>query len=61
MIQLDGDDSLIGRQAFSLLNAIYRKDKVGLTYGQYLLVNQDSNNLVSPKSYSSIIPEKALK
>jgi hypothetical protein len=39
---LDGDDSLIGRQVFSLLNAVYQKYKVALTYSQFLVVRKDS-------------------
>ena len=38
MIFLDGDDALIGRQVFSLLNAVYQKEKVGLVYAQFLFV-----------------------
>ena len=38
MILLDGDDSLIGRQVLSLLNAVYQKEKIALTYGQFLVV-----------------------
>lgn len=38
---LDGDDALIGRQVFSFLNAIYQKEKVALTYGQFLLVREN--------------------
>jgi hypothetical protein len=38
MISVDGDDALIGRQVFALLNAVYQKDKVALTYGQFLMV-----------------------
>lgn len=33
MIFLDGDDALIGRQVLALLNAVYQKEKVALTYG----------------------------
>jgi hypothetical protein len=36
MILIDGDDSLIGRQVFSLLNAIYQRNQIALTYGQSL-------------------------
>ncbi len=38
MVILDGDDALIGRQVFSVLNAVYQKEKIALTYGQYLTV-----------------------
>ena len=34
MTLIDGDDSLIGKQVFSLLNAIYQRDKPALTFGQ---------------------------
>jgi hypothetical protein len=34
MTFIDGDDSLVGRQVFSLLNAIYQRDKPALTFGQ---------------------------
>ena len=37
MVLLDGDDALIGRQVFALLNAVYQKEKIALTYGQFLL------------------------
>ncbi len=37
MVMLDGDDALIGRQVFALLNAVYQKEKVALTYGQFLI------------------------
>ncbi len=36
MVFLDGDDALIGRQVFALLNAVYQKEKIALTYGQSL-------------------------
>ncbi len=45
MVLLDGDDVLIGRQVFSLLNAVYQKEKVALTYGQFLLVR--NNQIIS--------------
>lgn len=38
---VDGDDSLLGRQAMSLFNAVYQKNKAGLVYSRYLLI---SNN-----------------
>lgn len=38
MVFLDGDDSFIGRQVLALLNAVYQKDKVALTYGSFLEV-----------------------
>jgi hypothetical protein len=41
MVFLDGDDALIGRQVFSLLNAVYQKEKVALTYGKFLLVRKN--------------------
>ncbi len=40
-MMLDGDDALIGRQVFALLNAVYQKEKIALTYGQFLLVRND--------------------
>ncbi len=39
---LDGDDSLIGRDVFAVLNAVYQKQKVGLTYGQFILVRKNA-------------------
>jgi hypothetical protein len=36
MTLVDGDDALIGRQVFSLLNAIYQKYKPALTFGQLI-------------------------
>lgn len=56
MVLLDGDDALIGRQVFSVLNAVYQKEKVALTYGQFLLVR---DNRVS-NGFSRSIPEKSL-
>jgi hypothetical protein len=41
LVMLDGDDALIGRQVFALLNAVYQKEKIALTYGQFLLVRND--------------------
>ena len=41
LVMLDGDDALIGRQVFTLLNAVYQKEKIALTYGQFLLVRND--------------------
>lgn len=38
MVLLDGDDALVGRQVFALLNAVYQKEKLGLVYGQLLVV-----------------------
>jgi hypothetical protein len=38
---LDGDDSLIGRDVFGVLNAVYQKQKVALTYGQFILVKKN--------------------
>lgn len=37
-VAVDGDDALIGRQAFSLLNAVYQKEKIALSYGQCLRI-----------------------
>jgi hypothetical protein len=36
MVFMDGKDSFIGRQVLSLLNSVYQKDKVALTYGSFL-------------------------
>jgi len=41
MVFIDGDDSLIGRQVFGLLNAVYQKEKVALTYGQFFMVREN--------------------
>ena len=38
---IDGDDALIGRQVFGLLNAIYQKEKIALTYGQFFILEKD--------------------
>jgi hypothetical protein len=38
MMLIDGDDALIGRQVFGLLNAIYQNEKVALMYGQFLIL-----------------------
>ena len=57
MILLDGDDVLIGRQVFSLLNAVYQKEKIALTYGQFLLVR---NNMVT-SGFSRDIPQSNLE
>ena len=42
LVMLDGDDSLIGRDVFAVLNAVYQKQKVGLTYGQFILVRKNA-------------------
>jgi hypothetical protein len=41
LVMLDGDDSLIGRDVFGVLNAVYQKQKVALTYGQFILVRKN--------------------
>ena len=38
MVLMDGKDSFIGRQVLSLLNAVYQKEKVALSYGSFLEV-----------------------
>jgi hypothetical protein len=38
MTLVDGDDALIGRQVFSLLNAFYQKEKPALVYTQLLFI-----------------------
>lgn len=53
MIYLDGDDVLIGRQVFSFLNAYYQREKCTLTYGQFLLVRQNSVS----SGFSTPIPQ----
>lgn len=40
IVNIDGDDSLIGTQVLSLLNALYQKHKPALTYGQCLIINK---------------------
>ena len=55
MIYLDGDDVLIGRQVFSLLNAIYQREKCALTYGKYLRLKQNS----VLQGFNSQYPKKA--
>ena len=40
MVFLNGDDAFIGRQVLSLLNAVYQKEKVALTYGSFLEVEK---------------------
>ena len=37
MIIMNGNDSLIGRQVFSLLNTVYQIDKPVLVYAQSLV------------------------
>ena len=41
LVVMNGEDSLIGRQVFSLINAVYQKSKAALTYGQELIINYD--------------------
>lgn len=36
MVLIDGDDSLIGRQVFALLNAYYQREKPPMVYTQLL-------------------------
>jgi hypothetical protein len=38
MVLVDGDDALIGRQVFSLLNAFYQREKPALVYTQLLFI-----------------------
>ena len=40
MITLDGDDNLIGRQVFKLLNAVYQKRKAKFVYLNFLFFLQ---------------------
>lgn len=35
---LDGDDSLVGKNALSLLNAIYQKEKAALIWSNFIIV-----------------------
>ena len=35
VVLVDGDDSLLGRQVLSLLNAVFQKEKLLLLYSQY--------------------------
>lgn len=41
MVLVDGDDALIGRQVFSLLNAYYQAEKPALVYTQLLFIYPD--------------------
>lgn len=41
MVLVDGDDALIGRQVFSLLNAYYQTQKPALVYTQLLFIYPD--------------------
>jgi hypothetical protein len=41
MVLVDGDDALIGRQVFALLNAFYQREKPALVYTQLLFVYSD--------------------
>lgn len=38
-IMLDGDDSFIGTNVLSLLNALYQKNKVALMWNNFLQIN----------------------
>ena len=54
MILLDGDDSLVGTQVLSLLNAVYQKEKLALVYSQFLMVNANQQVVVG---FSAPIPQ----
>jgi cellulose synthase/poly-beta-1,6-N-acetylglucosamine synthase-like glycosyltransferase len=41
MVLVDGDDSLVGRQVFSLLNAYYQTHKAAIVYTQLLFIWPD--------------------
>ena len=41
MVLVDGDDMLVGRQVFSLLNAFYQQKKPAIVYTQFLIVYPD--------------------
>jgi hypothetical protein len=56
MVFLDGDDSLIGRQVFALLNAVYQKEKIALTYGQFIVIR----NSFTFQGFSRPIPSDLL-
>jgi hypothetical protein len=38
MVLVDGDDSLVGRQVFALLNAFYQNQKPALVYTQMIWI-----------------------
>ena len=38
MMVVDGDDELIGRQVFQLLNTLYQKQQVWIIYTQSLIL-----------------------
>jgi hypothetical protein len=46
MILLDGDDSLVGTQVLSLLNAVYQKEKLALVYSQFIMVTENKKAIV---------------
>ena len=57
---LDGDDSLVGKNALSLLNALYQKEKAALIWSNFMIVY--SNMQVSmgfSKGYSPAIIQAA--
>jgi hypothetical protein len=51
---MNGDDSLIGRNILSLLNAIYQQYEVALTYSNYLTVNNNDRTSLGYHNFSGI-------
>jgi hypothetical protein len=58
MLLIDGDDALIGRQVFALLNAVYQKEKPLLLYTQFLYIYPQESILAGT---CRPIPEEILK
>lgn len=54
MVLVDGDDMIIGRQVFSLLNAYYQQNKPAIVYTQFLFIRPThignaTNREIDPK------------
>ena len=45
-VMLDGDDSFIGTNVLSLLNALYQKKKVALMWNNFLQINENSRAMM---------------
>ena len=45
-VMLDGDDSFIGTNVLSLLNALYQKKKVALLWNNFLQINENSRAMM---------------
>ena len=61
MTFIDGDDALIGRQVFSVLNAIYQKYKPAVTYGQLLTLYHQENSIRLVKDFGYTVKLEDIK